>query len=89
MVHAVTPVIGLDLSGTNNQTEGKQVALGTPVLASDGLKYVYVEAGAALSAGDEVSIDASTFAVTAGAGGFETLVDMASGARAWVKSTTI
>ena len=89
MPFSMTPVVGLDLAGTLNQDTGRTVALGTSVIASDGRKYVFVEAGAALAApGTEVIIDAN-FAITAGDGDFDTIVAMADGDRAWVKADTV
>lgn len=89
MTFAITPLVGCDFEGLQNMQEGKEIALGTAVLGSDGVKYVYVQADAALGTpGTEVTI-AADFGVSAGAGGFDTIAAMASGETGWVKATTI
>ena len=53
--------------------------LGTSVTGNDGRVYVHVTAAANLAAGDDVTINETTWVATAGAGGYEAPVAVLAG----------
>ncbi len=93
-----TPILGPDVWQTATQfywdTIGDPTGagapspqLGTVVNGSDGAEYILVEAGAAFSAEDGVSINQSTWVASADASSpvFEAPVAVASGAYFWAR----
>ena len=97
MAYSVTPLAGIDLyntaqtnpnsAGTAVPTEGP---LGTQVFGSDGKRYVFAQAGAAIAASTATCIvNASTFQVTLGAGTYVSGASMASGDYGWFAGTSV
>ena len=89
----ITPTLGPDLWQTADQfywdtiadpenSRGPSYQLGTTVVGNDGAEYTLVQAGAAFSADDGLSINQTTWEATADATApvFEAPVDVADGA---------
>ena len=98
MAYSVTPLSGVDLvstTTTNPNSAGTEIAtfgpLGTQVFGSDGKRYVFAKAGAAITASTATcSINASTFVVTASGGAYTSpAVAVASGEYAWFSATSV
>lgn len=98
MTYSVAPTSGIDLNGittTNTNSAGTAVPtfgpLGTQVFGSDGKRYVFAQAGAAVTASTATcSINASTFVVTASGGSYTSpAVTLASGDYAWFAATSV
>jgi hypothetical protein len=98
MAYTITPLAGIDLVDT--QTVAELAANGTPanfgplgaqVSASDGRRYVWAIAGAAITANTATcSINASTFVATASAGTYlAPTVAMASGDYGWFSAALV
>ena len=90
-----TPILGPDLWQTEtqfwfdtiadpNNERGPSPQLGISVTGNDGATYQWVQAGAAFSADDAVTID-TDFAATAGAGGYTAPVAVENGAYFWAR----
>lgn len=90
--YRITPTLGPDLHQTFTQAHWDTIAdpngdigpsyqLGTTVIGNDGAEYVFVQAGAAFSADDGLSINQTTWEATADATSpvFEAPVDVADG----------
>ena len=99
MAYSVNPLSGISLNTTtpisftndNGTTIPAFGPLGTEVFASDGKRYVFAQAGAAITASTATcSINASTFVAT-GSGGSYTApaVTLASGDYAWFAATSV
>ena len=98
MAYSVTPIAGIDLvnlgqvnlnsAGTAVPTEGP---LGLEVFGSDGKRYVFAVAGAAITASTATcSINASTFVATGSAGSYlAPATTMASGDYGWFAATSV
>lgn len=96
MPNAISPIIGVDLNGSNNVRTAAEVTagnisfrLGTTVIGDDGRKYVYVKAAAAITANTtRVSVAAATGLTTAAAAGafIGGSVNIAQDGAGWVKS---
>ena len=96
MAYSVTPLVGIDLVNT---TTAVQIAAGAPVnqllgvqvWGSDGKRYVFAQAGAAISASTTVcAINASTFQVAATGGAYTSPgVALASGDFAWFGAASV
>lgn len=89
-----TPKIGVDLLNKIDSDDTKQRSghrLGSQVLGSDGKRYVYAQAGAAISASlATVAINASTFSATATGGNYTSPpVAMATGDQGWFAATSV
>jgi hypothetical protein len=98
MAYSTLPIAGVDL--TDTQTVAELAANGTTVptfgplgaetFASDGKRYVWAKAGAAIAASSAtVVINASTFAATLGAGSYFTASSMASGDYGWFSIASV
>ena len=99
MAYTITPLAGIDLVDT--QTVAEQALnggttptfgpLGEEVFASDGRRYVWAKAGAAITASTTTcSINASTFVATASAGTYlSPTAAMASGDYGWFSAASV
>ena len=98
MAYIITPLSGIDLVDT--QTVAEQTSnggvvtfgpLGAEVFASDGRRYVWAKAGAAITASTTTcSINASTFVATASAGTYlSPTAAMASGDYGWFSAASV
>jgi hypothetical protein len=98
MAYTITPLSGIDLNDT--QTVAEQALqsglvtfgpLGAEVFASDGKRYVWAVAGAAITASTATcSINASTFVATGSAGSYASpAVAMASGDYGWFGAASV
>ena len=98
MAYTITPLSGVNLVGTtttNTNSAGTAIPtfgpLGAEVFGSDGKRYVFAQAGAAITASTATcSINASTFVVTASGGSYTSpAVAVASGEYAWFSATSV
>ena len=98
MAYTITPLSGVNLvstTTTNTNSAGTAIPtfgpLGAEVFGSDGKRYVFAKAGAAVTASTATcSINASTFVVTASGGSYTSpAVDLASGDYAWFAATSV
>jgi hypothetical protein len=90
MPFSATPSAGFDLNETLNGDEGKQVAVGTPCLGSDGHLYVCVTSTANIAANAVVILTEPAFTVATGAGAFTApAIATTTGQKFWVKKTAI
>ena len=98
MAYTTTPLSGVNLvstTTTNPNSAGTAIPtfgpLGSEVFGSDGKRYVFAQAGGAITASTATcSINASTFVAT-GSGGSYTApaVTLASGDYAWFSATSV
>jgi len=102
MAYSVLPIAGvnlttttpIDFAYTNGSTAESIPAfgpLGAETFGSDGKRYVFAQAGAAITASTATcSINASTFVATGSAGSYTSpAVDVASGDYAWFSATSV
>ena len=98
MTYSVAPTSGIDLNGittTNTNSAGTAVPtfgpLGAETFGSDGKRYVFAKAGAAITASTATcSINASTFVATASAGTYlAPATTMASGDYGWFSKASV
>jgi len=98
MAYSVLPIAGIDLvnlANTNPNSAGTTIAtegpLGLETFGSDGLRYVFAQAGAAITASTATcSINASTFVATASAGTYlSPTTAMASGDYGWFSKASV
>lgn len=97
MAYSVLPISGVDLvntTTTNPNSAGTAVPtfgpLGAETFGSDGKRYVFAQAGAAIAASTATCvINASTFQVTLGAGTYVSGASMASGDYGWFAGTSV
>ena len=97
MAYSVLPISGVDLvntTTTNTNSAGTAVPtfgpLGAETFGSDGRRYVFAQAGAAIAASTATCIvNASTFQVTLGAGTYLSGASMASGDYGWFSGTSV
>jgi hypothetical protein len=98
MAYSTLPIAGVDLTSvqtTNLNSAGTAVPtfgpLGAETFGSDGKRYVFAQAGAAITASTATcSINASTFVVTASGGAYTSpAVAVASGEYAWFSATSV
>ena len=98
MAYSTLPISGVDLVDTQTVVElaanGTTVPtfgpLGAETFASDGKRYVFAQAGAAIAASTAtVVINASTFQATLGAGSYFTATSMASGDFGWFSIASV
>jgi len=101
MAYSTLPIAGVNLTTTtpvNVQVDGSTTVsvptfgpVGAETFASDGKRYVFAQAGAAITASTATcSINASTFVVTASGGSYTSpAVALASGDYAWFSATSV
>jgi len=98
MAYTVLPIAGVDLANTtttNTNSAGTAIAtfgpLGAETFGSDGFRYVFAQAGAAIAASSATCIiNASTFQVTLGATGtYLSGASMASGDYGWFSKASV
>ena len=98
MAYSVLPIAGTDLANvttTNLNSAGTAIAtfgpLGAETFGSDGFRYVFAQAGAAITASTTTcSINASTFVATPSAGTYlSPATAMASGDYAWFSKASV
>jgi len=97
MSYTVLPIAGVDLNNvtnTNSNSAGTAIAtfgpLGAETFGSDGFRYVFAQAGAAIPAATATCvINASTFQVTLGAGTYLSGASMASGDYGWFSKASV
>lgn len=98
MAYTITPLSGVNLvstTTTNLNSAGTAIPtfgpLGAEVFGSDGKRYVFAKAGAAITASTATcSINASTFVATGSAGSYTSpAVTLASGDYAWFAATSV
>jgi len=97
MAYTITPLAGIDLyntaqvnansAGTNVPTFGPT---GAEVFGSDGFRYVFAQAGAAIGASTATcTINASTYLATPSAGTYLSGASMASGDYGWFSKASV
>jgi alpha-acetolactate decarboxylase len=97
MAFTITPLAGVDLANlaqTNPNSAGTAVAtfgpLGAEVFGSDGFRYVFAQAGAAIGVSTATcTINASTFQATPSAGTYLSGASMASGDYGWFSKASV
>ena len=102
MAYSTLPIAGVGLTTTapiefayTNGTTAESIPnfgpLGTQTFGSDGKRYVFAQAGAAITASTATcSINASTFVATGSAGSYTSpAVALASGDYAWFAATSV
>ena len=99
MAYSVNPLSGISLNTTTpisfTNDGGTTIPafgpLGTQVFGSDGKRYVFAQAGAAITASTATcSVNASTFVATGSAGSYTSpAVALASGDYAWFAATSV
>jgi hypothetical protein len=98
MAYTVLPIAGIDLesvANTNTNSAGTAIPtfgpLGAETFGSDGFRYVFAQAGAAIAASSATCIiNASTFQVTLGATGtYLSGASMASGDYGWFSKASV
>jgi hypothetical protein len=98
MAYSITPQAGIDitnLSTYNESSDGTDIPtqgpLGAQVFGSDGLRYVFAQAGAAISASlATCTVNASTFVATASGGTYTSPATvMASGDYGWFSKASV
>lgn len=93
MAFSVTPIAGVNLTTPQTVASGNLPSfgpLGTEVFGSDGKRYVYGQAGAAIAASSAtVVVNASTFVATLGVGSYFTAASMASGDYGWFSIASV
>ena len=102
MAYSTLPIAGVGLTTTTpisfSYTNGTTLEnipafgpLGSQTFGSDGKRYVFAQAGAAISASTATcSINASTFVATGSAGSYTSpAVALASGDYAWFSATSV
>ena len=97
MAYSVLPIAGIDLANvttTNLNSAGTAIATfgptGAEVFGSDGFRYVFAQAAAAIPAATATCvINASTFQVTLGVGTYLSGASMASGDYGWFSKASV
>jgi hypothetical protein len=101
MAYSLLPIAGIDLVnlaqynsqviGSTTVTVPTEGPLGLETFGSDGLRYVFAQAGAAITASTATcSINASTFVATASAGTYlSPTTTMASGDYGWFSKASV
>ena len=99
MAYTTLPIAGVDLADTQTVTElatnGTTAPtfgpLGTQTFGNDGLRYVWAQAGAAITASTATcSVNASTFVATGSAGTYLSPASaMASGDYGWFSKASV
>ena len=98
MAYSVTPLAGIDLTNISNYNDNSagteiptQGPTGLQVFGSDGLRYVFAQAGAAISASlATCTVNASTFVATASGGTYlSPATAMVSGDYGWFSKASV
>ena len=99
MAYTVLPIAGVDLvdiqtvaeQATNGGTSPNFGPLGAETFGSDGLRYVFAQAGAAITASTATcAINTTTFAAAATGGTYlSPAVDLAAGDYAWFSKASV
>jgi hypothetical protein len=94
MAYTITPLSGIDLNNPQTVVSPNLPSfgpLGAEVFGSDGFRYVFAQAGAAIAASlTTCSVNASTFIATPSAGTYSgPLVAMASGDYGWFGKASV
>jgi hypothetical protein len=97
MAYTTLPIAGVDLDGvayTNSNSAGTAIPtigpLGLQTFASNGFRYVFAQAGAAIGASTATcTINASTFQATPSAGTYLSGASMASGDYGWFSKASV
>ena len=94
MAYSTLPIAGCDLVNPQTVTSPNLPSfgpLGAETFASDGKRYVFAQAGEAITASlTTCSVNASTFVATASAGTYAgPLVTMASGDYGWFSKASV
>ena len=97
MAYSVLPISGVDLvntTTTNTNSAGTAIAtfgpLGAETFGSDGKRYVFAQAGAAITAATATcTVNASTFIATVGGGSYTSGASMASGDYGWFSAASV
>mgnify|MGYP003659246995 CR=1 FL=1 len=98
MAYSVLPIAGIDLTNISNYNDNSagtevptQGPLGLQTFGSDGLRYVFAQAGAAITASlATCTVNASTFVATASGGTYlSPATAMASGDYGWFSKASV
>ena len=98
MAYSVLPIAGIDLTNISNYNDNSagtevptQGPLGLQTFGSDGLRYVFAQAGAAISASlATCTVNASTFVATASGGTYlSPATAMVSGDYGWFSKASV
>ena len=97
MAYTVLPIAGVDLSNvanTNTNSAGRAIStfgpIGAETFGSDGFRYVFAQAGVAISVSTATcTINASTFQATVGGGTYLSGASMASGDYGWFSKASV
>ena len=97
MAYSVLPISGVDLvntTTTNLNSAGTAIPtfgpLGAETFGSDGFRYVFAQAGAAIGVSTATcTINASTFQATPSAGTYLSGASMASGDYGWFSKASV
>lgn len=98
MAFTDTPKLGVSLKTTETAADiaagasnGRSHKLGSQILGTDGKRYVYAQAGAAIAADTAVAtVDATTFIATATGGSYKSpAVALATGDRGWFGAASV
>lgn len=94
MAFVATGPIGATPNAIQQNTGGKEFALGNSFIGTDGNKYVLVQASATIASatpGTQVTITDDTFTAATGAGGFRAPdgVALVSGDRFWARESAL
>ena len=97
MAFTITPLAGVDLANTaqtNLNSAGTSIPTfgptGAEVFGSDGFRYVFAQAGAAIGVSTATcTINASTFQATPSAGTYLSGASMASGDYGWFSKASV
>lgn len=98
MAFTDTPKLGVSLNMTElaadiaaGASNGRSHKLGSQILGTDGKRYVYAQAGAAISASTAVAaVDPATFIAAATGGTYASpAVAMATGDRGWFGAASV
>ena len=93
MAYTITPLSGIDLNNPQTVVSPNLPSfgpLGAETFGSDGFRYVFAQAAAAIPAGTATCvINASTFQVTLGVGTYLSGASMASGDYGWFSKASV
>jgi len=94
MAYSTLPIAGVNLNSPQTVTSGNLPSfgpLGAETFANDGKRYVYAQAGSAITASTTTcAINASTFVATGAAGSYSSpAVAMASGDYGWFGAASV
>jgi hypothetical protein len=97
MAYSTLPIAGVDLvnlAATQSNSAGTAIAtfgpLGAETFGSDGFRYVFAQAGAAIGVSTATcTINASTFQATPSAGTYLSGASMASGDYGWFSKASV